>query len=253
MAVQTDMGKKIFFLYPHSVIQDELLDTLIMNEYETYVIKDHERALRILKRFPGSIMFINIDERLKEKAWEAYVRGLQLAPGTAKSKIGILSYNTDRVLMQKYLVELSVPCGYLQLKLGVKESTRIILEALKMNEAKGRRKYIRAPCGEDNQATLNYQTDTGILNANIIDISSAGAAVMSPDFSVFKMNTVLRRIQLKLHGALILVDAVLMGKRDGLLDSWVMLFDPQMDSDTRTQIQRFIKQSLQHYIEKLVA
>jgi hypothetical protein len=60
-------GKKIFLLHPHSVIREDMLDILIMAGYETYTVLDEKRARKLLEKFPGSIMFINIDEGLKEK------------------------------------------------------------------------------------------------------------------------------------------------------------------------------------------
>jgi hypothetical protein len=53
------LGKKIFLLYPHSVIHDEMPDILIMAGYETYTVQDEKRARKLLEKFPGSIMFIN--------------------------------------------------------------------------------------------------------------------------------------------------------------------------------------------------
>ncbi|MDR1597159.1 MAG: PilZ domain-containing protein, partial [Treponema sp.] len=147
-------GKKVFFLYPHSVIQDALVDELIMQGFEIYMLRDHKRARKLIERFPGSIMFINIDERLEEAEWEAYIQEILDNP-QIQTKLGILSYNTDRELMEKYLMKMMVPCGYIQLKQGVKESTLIIHNALLANEAKGRRKSFRAAC-EDNSGTMNF-------------------------------------------------------------------------------------------------
>ena len=91
-------GRKIFFLYPHSVIQDDLVDELIMQGFEIYILRDHKRARKLIERFPGSIMFINIDEKLEEPEWETYIREIQENP-SVKTRLGILSYNTDRVLI----------------------------------------------------------------------------------------------------------------------------------------------------------
>ena len=63
-------GKKIFLLYPPSVVRDEMIDILIMGGFETYTLLDHKKALHILEKFPGSIMFVNIDEKMGEKEWE---------------------------------------------------------------------------------------------------------------------------------------------------------------------------------------
>jgi hypothetical protein len=245
-------GKKVFFLYPHSVIHDEMLDILIMSGFETYILRDHKRAIRILEHFPGSIMFINIDEGMPEKEWETYIRELQEGPKTAGTRLGILSYNQDKKLMEKYLMEISVPCGYIQLKLGIQESTRIILNALQVNEARGRRKYIRAFCGDDIYAAMNYKSPEGFYQGKLLDISSAGIAAKIAKFPDQAANTVLHDVQLKLRGALIMTDTVLMGKRSDDQDVWILLFNPaKMDQDNKLVIHRYIKQSLQRYIDQM--
>ena len=245
-------GKKVFLLYPHSVIREEMLDILIMNGFETYTLFDHKKAVKILEHFPGSIIFINIDEGLPEKQWEAYVRSLLDDPKTNNTRIGILSYNQDKALMEKYLMDIAVPCGYIQLKLGIQESTKIILNALHANEAKGRRKYIRAFCANDIYATMNYKGDQGLLQGQILDISSAGIAARIPKFPKLPSNSLLHEVQLKLHGALLLTDAVVMGKRSDDPDVWILLFDPsKMKREHKMLIHHYIKQNLQKYIDQL--
>ncbi|MDR1107452.1 MAG: PilZ domain-containing protein [Spirochaetaceae bacterium] len=249
---QTDLlGKKIFFLYPHSVIQDGLLDVLIMSGFETYTLYDHQRARRLLVKFPGSIMFINIDQGLSEKEWEAYIRDIQQDPALSTTRLGILSYNTDQALMQKYLMDLAIPCGYIQLKLGLKASTQIILAALQANEAKGRRKYIRAFCVDDSYATMNYKGPDGMYYGKLLDISSAGIAVKFDQPLITAGNALLRDIQLKLRVALIMTDGILMGGMAAKPKTGVILFDPKMNQDDKLAIHHYIKQRLQYYIDHL--
>ncbi|MDR1625209.1 MAG: PilZ domain-containing protein [Spirochaetia bacterium] len=246
------LGKKIFFLYPHSVIHDEMLDILIMNGYESYSVRDHKRAQRLLEYFPGSIMFVNIDEGLEERAWEEYIQGIQRGPKTKDSRLGILSYNTDKGLMQKYLMEIGVPCGYIHLKLGLQASAKIMLEALRANEAKGRRKFIRASCEDDSSATMNYKSPEGTTYyGKLLDISSAGIAARIDKFGDYQPNSKLREVQLKLRGTLVLTDVILMGNRRDDKAEWIFLFDPKMASNHKLVIHRYIKQSLQKYIDQL--
>ena len=248
---QNVSGKKIFILHPHSVIRDELLDLLIMSGFESYVLHDHKRALKLLVKFSDSIMFINIDEGMGEKEWETYIRGIQEDPGTKDCRLGILSYNTDQKLMQKYLMDIAVPCGYVQLKLGVKESTRIMLSALEANEARGRRKYIRAFCEDDINATVNVKNSSGLYYGKILDISAAGIAARFDKFEDLPPNSIIREMQLKLRGGLVLTDAVLMGRR-GEENVWIFLFDvPKMNPDHKLVILRFVKNTLQHYMDNL--
>ena len=244
-------GKKIFLLHPHSVIREEMLDLLIMAGYETYTILDEKRARKLLVRFPGSIMFINIDEGLKEKEWEAYIKSIQDDPATKESRLGIMSYNQDRVLMQKYLMELSIPCGYIQLKLGLQESTRIILSALEANEARGRRKHIRADCEDDINAMVNFKGSSGLCHGKIIDISSAGIAAKFEKASDLTLSTLIKDVQLKLRGGLVMTDMIYMGQRRDDKRVYIMLFDAKLTTDNKLIIHRYIKQCLQRYIEKL--
>jgi hypothetical protein len=245
-------GKKIFLLYPHSVIHEEMLDILIMAGYETYTIKDEKRARKLLEKFPGSIMFINIDEGLKEQEWEAYIREVMGNPKTSDSRLGIMSYNQDRNLMQKYLMDLTVPCGYIQLKLGLQESTRIILNALEANEARGRRKYIRADCHEDINAAMNYQGANGTYHGKILDISSSGIAAKLEKFEDLPVNSLLRNIQLRLRGGIVMTDMILIGKRQDNPLVYILLFDPKMSKDNKVVIHRYIKLCLQKYIDTLM-
>jgi hypothetical protein len=234
------------------VIHEEMLDILIMSGFETYTLKDHERAVKILEHFPGSIMFINIDEGMPEPKWETYIRDLQENPRTASSRLGILSYNQDKALMEKYLMKLSVPCGYVQLKLGIQESTRIILGALQANEAGGRRKYIRAFCENDAYATMNYKTPEGFFQGKILDISSAGIAARIPRFPSLPANSRLQAVQLKLRGGMVMTDAILMGKRAGDHEVYILLFDPaKIDQNNKMVIHHYIKLCLQKYIDEL--
>ena len=244
-------GKKIFFLFPHSVIREDMLDVLIMAGYETYTLVDEKKARKLLVKFPDSIMFINIDEHLKENEWEAYIKGLQEDPQTKSSRLGIMSYNQDRALMQKYLMDMAVPCGYIQLKLGLQESTRIILTALEASEARGRRKYIRAICEDDINAVVNYKNDSAIFYGKILDISSAGIAARFEKFASMALNSILKEMQLKLRGGLVMTDMVMMGQRHDDKNVYILLFDGKLTNENKLVIHRYIKQCLQKYIDNL--
>ena len=114
----SDLGKRVFFLYPHSVLQDQLVSKIIEQEYEVYLLSDHVKALKILGVYNDSILFVNIDERLKEKEWEEYIKGIMSSEGTKNVRTGIVSYNENKELAEKYLMDLMVPCGFIRLKRG---------------------------------------------------------------------------------------------------------------------------------------
>jgi len=244
-------GRKVFLLYPHSVIRDEMLDILIMAGYECYTLLDEKRARKLLVKFPNSIMFINIDAGLKENEWEAYIRDIQNDPQTADCRLGIMSYNQDKELMRKYLMDIAIPCGYVQLKLGLQESTRIILAALEANEARGLRKYIRAVCEDDLNAVINYKNDFGIFYGKILDISSAGLAARFEKISSLALNTLIKDVQLKLRGGLLRTDLYFMGQRHDNKNICIFIFDTKLNNENKLVIHHYIKQCLQRYIDGL--
>jgi hypothetical protein len=246
------LGKKVFFLYPPPAIQDEMFDMLVMNGFEAYVLKDHERAIRILQKFPDSIMFINIDVALKEPAWEKYIRRIQETPKIQGVCLGIFSASSNEALKQKYVTDLGVQCGFVHLRMGVKESTKTVMQILYANEARGRRNSIRISCEADPNAKLNYKSIMQTMYyGKILDISSAGFAAVIPKLGEMPANTMLKEIQLILHGSLVMVDAILVGNRKDNPSVRIFVFDPKMTPYNKLTIHRFIRQSLQRYIDQL--
>jgi hypothetical protein len=68
MDVQPDFeGKKVFFVYPTPAVQSQVITELIQQEYEVYVCKDHIQLVRVLKEYPASLLFLNIDDKMPER------------------------------------------------------------------------------------------------------------------------------------------------------------------------------------------
>lgn len=248
--IESSNGKKVFFLYPQSVIQDELITFLLNHEFEVYFLKDHRKAIRLFRKFDNAICFINIDDGLKEEAWEKYITSLKEDPEIKGLQIGILSYNNDPKLRQKYLMNIGVECGFVQLKLGAKQSTEIILKVLEVNEAKGRRKFVRVNCENDQQVTLNFSHIEFSYKGQIIDISSVGVACRFQDIVSVKNKTVLHEIQLNLNGRLIQTDGIILARRADSDMILIIVFNPRPKEKELEKIHRFIHRTLQKKMDK---
>jgi len=246
-----NLGKKVFFLYPHSVIQDELVEQMLDDEYEVYLLRDHKKALSIFQQNPGSICFFNIDEGLKEKEWEEYIRNLLSGGDASDILAGILSYNSDKDLMQKYLMDVGVPCGYIQLKLGLEESAAIIRKVLIANEARGRRRYVRAVCEHDALSQVNITTGTGTKTGNIVDISSVGISCSFEVDPMFPKNMLLKDLQLVMRGARVKTAGVVFGFREDSMKRYVILFK-DLSNESKKKIRKYIYLSLQQALENQV-
>ena len=251
MENQTEaQGKKVFFLCPTNDIRNDMLDVLIMAGYEAYSLNDEKKAQKLLEMFPGSIMFINIDAGLKEEGWETYIRTIQESPETKGTRIGVMSNNQDTELIDKYLKVLAVPCGYVQLKLGLMESTKTILSTLEANDARSRSGF-RADCQDEVTAAVNYKENTGYIHGKILEIGSTGISARFNNMPNYPPNTLLHSVQLKLRGGIVMADMTIAGNSPDDENVKLMLFDSKISKANKLVIDRFIKQCLQKYIDKL--
>ncbi len=240
-------GKKVFFLYPHSVIESDLINDFIRNEYEIYTLKDYKKVKLLLKKYSDSLLFINIDEILNETEWFEYVTSIIENEAYKGVQIGILTYNENEELAKKYLIDLSVPCGFIQLKLGKDQSRNIILKTLEVNESKGQRKYVRASSNNTKKSTFNVKIGNELRTGYVNDISSVGMSCVFDAEVGLSKNAILRNMQLKLNGKLILADGIVFGSRkiDEKTLSYVVMFTNSVSDDSKAKIHAYIGSSLQ--------
>lgn len=247
---ESDLGKKVFFLYPPSVIRDELIGRLLDQEYEVYMLKDIKMIEALLPRHNDSLVFVNIDAGLSEPEWEEWIRKKLADPKLAKIGIGIVSYNTDEKLQKKYLMDIGIQCGFIKLKLGLDESTKILLATLKANEGKGRRKYVRANCSKDALSGINLREGPIQTTGRLLDMSIVGfSCILNPDPG-FAKNRVLHDVQLRLRASLLRTKVVIFGSRSHEGQTvYVMLFTEPHNQAAREKIRNFIQLTLQADIE----
>jgi len=238
------IGRKIFFLYPTASIQNQIITELAQQEYEVYTAKNHARLARALKKYQDSIVYINIDEGMAEPDWERWISGILSAHPDVK--IGVFSSKTDEELKDKYINRLHVSCGFLTLKLDMSKTIDVILEILKITNAKGRRKYIRASTEREATATINMPHNGGFIHGLIKDISVVGVSCKFEMDPGLKKNALFKDIQIKLQSMLIKVEAVAFGSReDGGEKNYVLLFTQKIDSEVRAKIRKYIQMNLQ--------
>ena len=248
MDIQNDfLGKKIIFVNPHDIVKNQLIDTLTEKEFEVYTLLEYTKVPEIHAKYPDSIFFLNIDTVQTESEWQHFIKNL--SQNCSGIQFGILSFKiSDKDQIQYYLLDLGVNCGFIQLKQGVTAATEMMLKVLQVNEVKGRRKYIRYQCLEDDRCTLNMTIDSASTDGQIQDISSVGMSctIIGLPGEIVK-NQLIRNIQLRLRGVLVNTDAIHMGTRvvQGNQTIYVFLFNVQTLDKMKTKIRSFICNSLQ--------
>lgn len=244
-----DVGKKVFFVAPNSVVQKEMMTDLVHQEYEVHLVPDVAKAKKLFTKYPDCIAFLNIDDGLTEEGWEEFIRDVLSDPQLQRVRLGILTYNSDPDLARKYLMDHRVPCGFVKLSLKRGESTAIVLKVLEANEARGRRRYLRIPCRENTR--LNFRDVTGLIEGQVVDISSVGmACIMDPD-KAWAKHSVLESIQLKLNATVCMVNGIVMGSRrtERGQNLYVILFDSKTPASQRDKVRAYIQWALQTAID----
>ncbi|MCL2792042.1 MAG: PilZ domain-containing protein [Spirochaetaceae bacterium] len=245
------LGKKVFFLYPHSVLQKEILEVLIANEYEVYFINDHKKLVKVVEHFSNSIVFINIDEVLPVPAWEEYIKNLMNDKKAKSTQLGVVTYNSDRELAKKFLMELMIPCGFIILNLGIDKSLPILLKMLIANEAKGRRKYIRAATSDHENTKFNISIKHTVLSGRILDISIAGMAILFESDTDIDPKMEIPDIQLVLKGIICRASGVVVGHRAGDKKSYILLFQ-YVDDRAKAKIHSYIHKRLHEIMDDII-
>ncbi len=243
-------GRRVFFLYPPSVIEDSMIQFLITAQYEAAIIKDHRSLMPVIKKFPNSIIFCNLDAKMDENELEKLIRHVVETREQHGCEIGVLSYNQDPQLAEKYLIDIGVTAGYVTLKIGFEQSARIIIKTLEAAEARGRRQFVRVkvPTGK---GSMGFNLGRQRIDGELLDVSVAGVACRLPEN--FETGTPIEDIQLRLWGTIASVSGKIAGFRGSKGSyTYVIMFDEPVSSLVRGRVYTFIRKVLQSQVDMLL-
>jgi hypothetical protein len=247
------LGKKIFFLYPPPVLT-EIAEELARREFEVYMARNHDKMLRVLVQSPGSIVFINLDEGLDEEDWGSWVLKLKNDPATASIGVGVITLNDNPAAREKFLMDLQVPCGFIILKIGSAKTTEILTKTLSANEARGRRKFVRANC-PPGAGLCVVEHDGSKLKASLTDLSCGGVALKFEVDTGLQTGTVLRGMSLAVKGVRIIATGFVAAHRtdsDGSKVHVVMFAPGSLDDTRREKIHSLILRINQATMDRLL-
>lgn len=245
------LGKKVFFIHPSALTQNEIVSELAQQEYEVYVIRDAGKMTKVLSRYPSAVVFASIDETLQPKDWEAFIQGIMENDAAKNVVVGVI-VNTDNDNTKRlYLNTLKVSGGYVPLKPDTGTAIKNILEILKAADAKGRRKYVRADTRSDSAASINIPVNGRYANGTIWDISVVGLACVFSEDPELEKNSLLSDIQIKLQSSILRVEGLVFGSRMSDEEKvYVIVFTKKIDSMVRTKIRAYIQKNLQSKMDQ---
>ncbi|MDR2136270.1 MAG: pilus assembly protein PilZ [Treponema sp.] len=246
-------GRKIFFLHPLPPIRNVVIDDLIQREYEAYAAGDRIILRRLLKGFPGSVVFVDIDQAIGEKEWESWIREVLNAGDLADIRLGVLTANRSDALQNKYANMLRLPCGYTMIHRDLNITIAQIVNILNANSAKGRRKFLRASVENESQTMANFPLGSQFVSGIIRDISTAGFSCSFAEDPMFPKNSSFSNVQLKLKHTILNVETVILGFREeGNTKTYVSLFTERMSPDSKVKIRKYIQGNLQARMDALM-
>jgi hypothetical protein len=240
------LGKKIFFLYPQAVVQNRIMAELTQQEFEVYTVKEPSSLKRLLKKYPHSLVFGNIQEGMSETEWETWINSISNDPETKDVGIGVICTGEDEELKEKFLSHVGLKCGYTLIKSDLNITLKNLFEILKLAEAKGRRKFIRVTLNAEANAKVNFPVKGGYVNGTIKDISVAGFSCTFDEEIELVKNSLFHDIQVRLGPSILKTEVIVFGSRmDGNEKVYVVLFTQRVDPDARAKIRIFIQATLQ--------
>lgn len=216
-------GRKTFFITPDtSLLPETYLEDYFALGYECYFV-EYDKRIRIEKKvdvilslFHDVLIFFNIDYNIPDLDWATYIKNL-IESYSNRTSIGILytkrqSKEERARLEHKFLYEMGVQCGCIQLEYQKKQNFELIEKILYANQAQGRRKNIRALCTNSCTFTCSHagSSHTGVLQ----DISLSHFSIISPDnnFAV-QLYEKISDFHFNIRGFMFRSDAVLIMER----------------------------------------
>jgi len=244
-------GKKVFFLNPPAVI-GEVAASLTDAEFEVYSTRDHAKLARFLRKEPECLTFVNLDEGDDEGVWRKWIKSIRDDEASIGAAFGVITMLDDEAKRSYYLMDLGIECGFIVVKIGAAKTTEILLRMLEANEARGRRRYVRANCPPD-ATEFNCSTEAGVLRGWIRDLSSVGMSAVFSRGTTPKAGTRLRDLQLTLKGVRVIVNGVVIGSHEaagtGMIS--VIMFEPaSVNDDKRAKLRSFIRRTLQSTMDR---
>ncbi len=186
---------------------------------------------------------------MDEPRWELFIKEIQSNQSIQNLSLGICVYSTNHSddLASKYLIELGINAGFINVFTSYKKSLESILKILTALEARGKRKYIRVqPQNGDTNTYIQVFDENNELRGEIKDVSIY-ALVATFNSHYFSANQILRRCIVKLKGVMMNCDLIVKGFTESDPNTYILIFVHKAD-ETRNKVYDYIYERIQKNI-----
>ena len=218
-------GRKTFFILPDtSLMPESFLEDYFALGYECYYVPfdkrvNIEKKVKVITSlFKDLIIFFNIDYNLPNFDWEDYIYNY-IQTNNNPGSVGILYTKRQakiekNVLERKFLYEMGIRCGCIQLEYQKSNNFELIGKILYANQAQGRRKTIRALCTSACTYTYTYGPFKDSITGTLQDISLSHFTILVSGTGLeIKLYEKIADVHFNIRGFLFRSDAVLVMER----------------------------------------
>ncbi len=175
------LGRKVFFLNPPMLFEDEVVEKLRVMEYEVYSVREYNKMRNFLTLNAGSIVFITPNDMLTPGGWKNFISVIEADNAVfGPVDVGVIMHKMAESATRSFITGLKLKGGVMQLEAGNDLLFQQIVKSLDALKAHGLRKNVRADCMNDKTAEVYSLKGTKMLRFKIIDISSAAIATKFP-------------------------------------------------------------------------
>lgn len=248
------LGRKIFFVNPSSKIENHVIRDLRDNEYEAYCISDFRHVKYVLTTFRDSVCLIYVDSGLSYTTWYKFIKSLEANEIFQGTLIGVLSERIPQAKKDFFLLNADLPCGFTMTNMPFKDIFKRIQMVLDINDAKGKRKFIRLQLSMNKRINAFAEINGRVFSLELLDISSVGFAVnvSASAASAFAPKQLLRSVSVTLEKKTFVIQCVvLMSKVSGKVCNSVLFFLNPPAKFTQA-VKTFIFEELDNNMEEIL-
>lgn len=168
-------GRKLIFINPGYIIRSHIIPDLLDMEYEIYYTEEPRYTKTLLRQFPDSICFFDIDSGMSEDEYLHLILSIENDPAFKNVLIGVISRKIGTT-QRNFMMNVELPAGYLPRSGNKDELLSAISAVCELNDVKGRRQYVRISIPEGSEAVFACSINGQMLRLPIKDISTCGFA-----------------------------------------------------------------------------
>ncbi|MCR4580635.1 MAG: hypothetical protein K5681_09850 [Treponema sp.] len=241
----------MFFCNPSLFIENFIVEALRENEFEVYVIHDYTYVKSLLTNYPDSMCYFDIDSEMSFPEWFNFIKSF--SKSNLKSiYIGVISETAKIEDTEKFLMNLSLPGGFIQIDKKTEKLIKQFADILELNGAKGRRKYLRLDTSTMDDARGYLSVQDKLFAFTVKDISVAGFACSykADLINLFQKNLHLNNVCINIGRKSIVCACIIFNtfaNPNGTATS-VMMFTNENKPDMIREIRGFI---IENYVKKV--